>query len=102
MRQQIALQLRNVSNHVYTVDQEAVTANEIALQRNRPPKFGSFRCKVAFKWKILAIFLLGRIFALAFFVISFCSHSCIEKWNRNVGGRSGPMRLHRATGRLPS
>lgn len=28
MRQQIALQLRNASNHVYTVDQEAVTADE--------------------------------------------------------------------------
>jgi hypothetical protein len=28
MRQQIALQLRNASNHAYTVDQEAVTADE--------------------------------------------------------------------------
>ena len=28
MRQQIALQLHNASNHVYTVDQETVTADE--------------------------------------------------------------------------
>ncbi|WP_429473416.1 transposase domain-containing protein [Paraburkholderia sp. WSM4175] len=36
-------------------DYEALLPSRLALQRNRPSKFGMFRCKLAFKWKIRAI-----------------------------------------------
>jgi len=54
MRQQIALQLRNASNHVYTVDQEAVTADEketdIRLRVALSGQQGTIELKIGESW----------------------------------------------------
>ncbi len=54
MRQQIALQLHNTSNHVYTVDQEAVTADEketdIRLRVALSGQQGTIELKLGERW----------------------------------------------------